>query len=583
LLASLALAACGGGDQGTTSTGSGAGGGSGGAGGSGGEGTSASASATGTSTSTATSTTGATTATSTGTGTSTAATTGSSSSTGGAPCQPGTVTACYTGPIGTENVGICKGGMSTCQADGTAGPCVGEILPSVELCATPVDDNCNGQINEGGIDCICVPGSMADCYDGPMGTEGIGICKKGTKTCDMTGLMYGMCMAEVVPAVEDCLSPTDEDCDGTAQACTGDQAWAKRFGDAMAQSASGVAAFNGGAIVTGSLTGGADFGGGLLTSAGATDVYVVSLDYLGQHQWSKHFGDVAAQSGARVAVDGMGNAYVIGDFAGKIDFGGGAFTSAGATDVFLVKLDMTGALVWAKAFGNVAAQNGFGVACDAAGNVVVTGAFAGTINFGGGALTSLGATDVFVAKLDPTGAYVWAKGFGNIAAQTSAEIAADSAGNALIAGSAAGTINFGGGALTSAGGTDIFVAKLSAGGVHLWSKLYGTAGNQDARDVTVDMFGAVLVAGDFTGSVDFGGGALASAGMTDGFIAKLDAFGAHVWSKKVGDAQAQSLAAVSAAKDGVLVGGTFAGAVNFGGGALTSAGGNDIAVAKLLP
>jgi hypothetical protein len=107
----------------------------------------------------------------------TATSSGSSSSTGGPPCAPGEVVACYNGPAGSQGVGICKGGMKTCQPDATFGPCIGEVTPSVELCSTPEDDNCNGQVNEGGLDCVCVPGAVSACYSGPAGTAGTGICK----------------------------------------------------------------------------------------------------------------------------------------------------------------------------------------------------------------------------------------------------------------------------------------------------------------------------------------------------------------------------------------------------------------------
>lgn len=626
----LLVAACGDGGSSSTSSGS-AGPGSGGDGGAMGHGGNGGAG-------------GATTTTGAGGASTTATTSGTSTSTGGAPCAPGAMVPCYNGPDGTVGVGICKGGTKTCQADATFGPCIGEVTPSVELCGTPVDDNCNGMVNEGGLDCVCTPGAKSDCYSGPAGTAGVGICKMGKQTCAADGLSLGPCQGEAVPAPEDCLSPADEDCDGTALACTGNQVWAKRFGDLGAQAATGVATHGGGAVIAGNLAGSADFGGALLTSAGMTDVFVASFDYLGQPVWSKHFGDAVAQTAARVATDAQGNVAVVGDFAGKIDFGGGALTSAGATDVFLAKFDPTGALLWAKSFGDIAAQNGSdvafapngdvvftgsfagkinlgggaltsagttdlfvgrydsagmylwgkrfgdaaaqagkGVAVDAQGNVIITGNIAGKVDFGGGVLTSAGATDVLLLELDSTGAHVFSKLFGNVAAQTASRVALDAVGNRIITGSAAGKVDFGGGLLTSAGGNDIFVAKLTSGGMHLWSKLYGGATDQDPRDLAVDPSGAVLVAGDFTGTVDFGGGALASAGVTDGFIVKLDPFGAHVWSKKLGDAMAQSVTGIAADATGIFAVGTFAGAVTFGGAKLTSAGGTDVMLAKLAP
>lgn len=570
---------------------------------------------------------------------------GGATSTGGTECTPGEMGPCYSGPPETKGVGLCVEGTRTCKDDGTFGPCVGEVTPVAETCGTPGDDNCNGKVNESGSDCVCVPGATVPCYSGPATSVGIGICKAGVQTCKPDGLGLGDCQGEVVPAAENCLAPTDEDCNGDAPMCTGNQIWAKRYGDAAAQMATGVAGTGGGgAVFVGSLAGVTNFGGGVLTSAGATDVFLASVDSMGLPLWSKIFGDVAAQTATRVAVDAQGNIAVIGDFAGKIDFGGGALTSAGATDVFVAKFDPTGAFLWAKSYGNNLAQNGFDIAFAPNGDVVFTGSFAGAINLGGGALTSAGATDLFVARLDPAGAYVWgqrygdvaaqagkgvtvdgqgnvivtgdiagkvdfgggeltsagatdvlllkldpagayvdSKLFGNASAQNAAAVGVDAVGNIVLAGSAAGKVDFGGGMLTSAGGTDIFVAKLTSGGVHLWSKLYGAAGNQDARDLVVDPNGAILVAGDFTTTADFGGGVLTSVGATDGFIVKLDPFGAHVWSKKQGDASAQSVASIAVDGTGVFAAGNFAGVVSFGGASLTSAGATDAMVAKLAP
>ena len=70
-----------------------------------------------------------------------------------------------------------------------------------------------------------------------MGTDGIGICKAGLKTCDGEGLHYGECIGDVQPATENCLTPADEDCDG--QDCV---MWGRLFGDISNQSVTDVAA-----------------------------------------------------------------------------------------------------------------------------------------------------------------------------------------------------------------------------------------------------------------------------------------------------------------------------------------------------
>ncbi|MFO0755863.1 MAG: nucleotide-binding protein [Byssovorax sp.] len=498
-------------------------------------------------------------------------------------CQPGTVEACYDGPMGTQDVGPCHGGQHTCDADGKAyGPCVGEVTPVAETCSTPIDDDCNGMINDMGPDCACAPGSMKSCYDGPMGTENVGICKAGTQTCAMDGTGYGPCVGAVFPAFENCIKPGDEDCDGIAQMCTGAHVWSKSFGDAGAQTSVAVAlTYLRGAVITGSFASTVNFGGGMLASTGSTDVYVAAFDSGGAHAWSKRFGDNLAQTGRGVATDPAGNTLLIGDFTGAINFGGGPLNTAGSTDVYVAKLDVLGNHLWSKRFGNASAQSGTAIGSDADGNVIIAGNFAGVIDLGTGPLTSKGSTDIFVAKLDPTGATLWAQRFGDASAQTVNALAIDKDGNIAITGALAGGADFGGGVIASAGSNDVYVAKLNGLGNHLWSKRFGDVSAQSGTGLSFDGDGNLIVVGDEVGTVNFGGGPLTSAGSTDIFIVKFDPMGAHMWSQRFGNASAQNSHGVSVDEVGnaVLVG-DLGGAVNFGGGLLTSAGSTDVMIAK---
>jgi hypothetical protein len=633
----LAIASCGGketgsssGTAGGTTTAGGAGGtaGAGGATGGGGSGGAA------------------TTASSGGGGTAggTGGSGGSGGTTSGTECTPGTVEECYSGAPETKDVGICKAGQRACKADGLWGVCVGEVTPIAETCDSPNDEDCDGQTNEEGQGCVCLPGTMAACYSGPPGTQDVGTCKSGMGLCDAEGKGVAACAGQVLPAAENCLAPSDENCDGVALTCAGTDFWHKKFGDAGVQTGGGIAAWNGGAVIAGSFEGTVDFGGGALVSAGAADAFLASYDYLGAHMWSKQLGDAVAQTATGVAVDAAGNVYVVGDFAGKIDLGGGDLTSAGVNDVFIAKYDVNGGFLWGKAFGNNKAQAALAVAVDAQGRVAMTGSFvgdvvlgvdllvgaggndafvavfdtdggplwskgfgdpvaqvgkaiamgpqgevvvlgdmAGTVDFGGGALTSAGVNDVFVAAFDKAGAPLWSKVFGDVAAQAANGVAIDSVGNVVMATTFAGKIDFGGGLLTSAGSNDVGLAKLTATGMHLWSKRLGGTSADVARGVAIDPFGAISLTGQLAGTADLGGGGLVSAGGTDVFVAKYDALGAHVWSHRAGDAGAQVATGVATDISGTFATGTFAGAIDFGGGALTSAGGNDVFLVKLGP
>jgi hypothetical protein len=161
-----------------------------------------------------------------------------------------------------------------------------------------------------------------------------------------------------------------------------------------------------------------------------------------------------------------------------------------------------------------------GVAVDRSGNVVVTGYFEGTVDFGGGPLTSAGFGDVFVASYSPAGAHRWSKRFGSSKSYGLGRgVAVDKSGNAVVTGDFEGTVGFGGAPLTSEGYSDIFVASFGPTGAHRWSRRLGDAGWEEGHDVAVDGSDNVVVTGHFGGTVDFGGGPLTSAGAGDIFVA----------------------------------------------------------------
>ncbi|WP_441291620.1 hypothetical protein ACSRUE_15200 [Sorangium sp. KYC3313] len=384
-----------------------------------------------------------------------------------------------------------------------------------------------------------------------------------------------------------------EHCDGVASACppAGSHLWSKRFGGAHAQVATDVAIdSDGGMIVTGHFAGAMDRNGWRsMYSAGGDDAFVVKFvrdsdvpewDYI--PLWSQRFGGPGAQRARAITVDVARNVIVVGLFQGTVDFGGGPLTSAGGDDIFVVKLDAGGQHVWSRRFGDAADQRGEAVAADSGGNVLVTGLFQGTVDLGSGPLASAGGDDVFVAKLDPDGNAVWSQRFGDAADQRGEAIAVDSADDVLVAGDLQGQADFGGGPLVSAGGDDVFVARLDAHGEHLWSKRFGDAQDQHVGDLDARETGEVLLIGDLEGQADFGGGPLVSAGGSDVFVAWLSVTGDHLHSARFGgEAEQHGEAIVHAEGDVSLLAGEFQGRIDLGAGPLTSAGGDDVFYAAL--
>lgn len=344
-----------------------------------------------------------------------------------------------------------------------------------------------------------------------------------------------------------------------------------------------VADVNGDLLVAGEFSGTLEFGGTPRTSAGGRDGYLVRLDPEGHEVWLQPLGGVGFQAGTCAASGTDGRVVATGRFSGTLAIGAATLRSAGGNDVFVASFDAAGALLWSKRFGDGFDQRSRAVAVDAQGNAILVGEFAGEIDFGGGALKSAGDYDVFVAKLDPDGEHVWSKRFGDAAPQRGGAVAVDGAGNVVVGGELAGTVDFGGGPRNAGAEPAVFMAKLDQNGEHVWSRRIGEQG-ASLGQIVVDGAGNVLVAGSFRGEARLAGGLLKSVGEEDVFVAKVNPAGDFLWAHRFGGTGADRGTGVAIDLDGdTLVTGSFAGSVDFGGKSLDSGTGADVFVAKLAP
>ena len=357
--------------------------------------------------------------------------------------------------------------------------------------------------------------------------------------------------------------------------------WAKRFGDSVnhyPQAANAVAVDkSGNVIVVGTVSGSIDFGGGVLTGVGSGDIFIAKFSPTGQVLWSKLVGGAQQDAANAVATDGQGNVFVVGYYGygltgtpGSIDFGGGQITSTSANgSAFVAKYTSSGQYVWTRSLGSSSGSAATGVVADGSGNVVLTGAFSGAGNFGGQTLTSAGGTDIFLAQYASDGSHNWSQRFGGTSGDTAEGVAVDGSGNVAITGSFAGTVDFGGGGLTDNGHPNIFLAKFSSSGLHRWSKAFSSYvdfGDQ-ANSVGMDSAGNVVIAGKIVNAVDFGTGLLMLNQNGDVFVAKFSASGGALWAKRFGGPAEDYASAVSLDGGGnTLFTGQFYQSIDFGGG-----------------
>lgn len=339
---------------------------------------------------------------------------------------------------------------------------------------------------------------------------------------------------------------------------------------------------NGNSFVTGTFSGTASFGGVNLTSSGGVDIFIAKMDASGIWLWAKRAGGAGTDQGTGISLDETGNIIVTGYFTGTASFGTTNLNSSGYSDIFVCKLDESGNWLWAKRAGGTSDDVSYGIATDTGGNSYISGYFYGTATFGGSSLTSFGAYDAYIAKIDASGNWQWIRKAGGAGDEVSYGIAIDANANCYITGNFNESASFGGTYLYSSGANDDFVAKLDANGNWLWAKKAGGSGSDYAYGISASMNGSVFITGYFYNNATYGSTVLSSNGSADMFIAMLDTDGTWLWAKNGGGTNADYGQEVVADSFGnCFVAGYFNGIASFGETTLSSNGNADIYYAKL--
>ena len=282
-------------------------------------------------------------------------------------------------------------------------------------------------------------------------------------------------------------------------------------------------------FAVGTLTGTMDFGGGPLAApAGSRTGLTLHVD-ADRNYVSASLLQMSATGESEinlVRADGA-DLVLAGTFSNGTLTVGGATLSPQAGPFFVVKLDATGAYKASAQFqsGYLTMR---GMAGDSTGAVYVVGGFHGLTDFGGGPVTTTGNDDIFVVKLDASLHYAWSRTYGDngINAQAAYGVAMDPAGNVLVTGEFNGTVDFGGATYKAFGDLDTpFVVKLDANGSYLSSKVPGEGTDVSpftalGYAVVAPTTSSAVLGGEFTNSMTFGYGEV-SQGNQDGFVARF--------------------------------------------------------------
>lgn len=358
----------------------------------------------------------------------------------------------------------------------------------------------------------------------------------------------------------------------------------------------------GNSYITGSFSGTVDFDlsathaadSDILTARGPADAFVAKYAPDNTLIWVQRMGGDAvspdaslSDSGSKIAVGSNGNVYVVGQFVGSADFGSTVLTAAGSRDGFVVKLDTSGTIQWAKKWGTAASDWAGGVDVDTAGNVYA---------LGNQSYPNSVAYDLL--KFNSNGNLVWSASIPASQGAVTGDLAVDGSGNVFLAGAFDGRVDFDPGSKTNyvSSGSErgAFVLKLDTQGKFGWVSPFlgrtvgSTTGFAAAQSVALDGSGNVVVGGYYNYWVDFNPGSGTTTLPTGGrgFITKLNSSGSLVWARALEANDTTFVYGLDTDTAGsVYATGAFFGTIDFDPGSgvqsRTTAGGPDIFVVKL--
>ena|GEM_PF-1448946 len=304
--------------------------------------------------------------------------------------------------------------------------------------------------------------------------------------------------------------------------------------------------------------------------------------------WAKSAGGSGDELRSSTITDIAGNVYLTGNFnSSSITFGNFTLNNVGGYDIFIVKYNPDGNVLWAINAGGSSNDMVMSISTDESGNIYLTGYFnSSTINFGSTTLTNIGGADVFFAKYNTNGNVIWAKSVGGNNNEEANGITTDAMGNVYLSGHfGSPSITFGNIVLTNSntGLFDIFIAKYDTDGNVLWAQRSGGSESDYNTGITADTAGNVYLTGYFqSSSITFGNFTLTNNGETDVFIAKFDSNGNVFWAKSAGGSSYDLGTSISTDKSGnVYLAGYFnSSSITFGNTTLYNAGGYDVFITK---
>ncbi len=272
----------------------------------------------------------------------------------------------------------------------------------------------------------------------------------------------------------------------------------------------------------------------VLECNGYNDIFVAKYDLNGQVIWAKRAGAFQNEKALGSATDGRGNINIAGFFNDSAFFDNHLILGEGKNDVFIAKYDNNGNCLWVRNAGSSERDEAKSIKCDAQGNIYITGLFSQSITFGTTTLNSPnGYYDMFLVKYDPNGNVVWAKQAGSDYDEVGWGVEIDNSGKIYVAGEFNANAMFDNISMTTTGEANVFVACYDNGGNIQWVRQAGGDAIDRARAIGCDG-NNVYITGQFGVSAVFGENTVYAADSSDIYVAALNNAGDFLWALAVG-------------------------------------------------
>lgn len=303
--------------------------------------------------------------------------------------------------------------------------------------------------------------------------------------------------------------------------------WQKSLGGSRGDTAECIIQTSDGGYIVSGFTSSSN--GDVTFNHGASDVWVVKLDIDGNIKWENSYGGTSSENGKNI-IQTLDGGYIIAASSSSND--GDVSKNNGGADYWIIKISNTGLIEWEKNYGGLGNDTPYRILQLADSSYIVAGT---TTSNDGDVSFNHGGYDYWIVKLSPNGTMEWEKTFGGSSEDILKSIDFTQDGGFILAGNSK---SLDGDVSINYGARDFWIVKISESGNLQWEKSYGGTSEELLSNIEQTPNGDYIISG-FTGSID--GHVSNNHGGFDYWIVRTNSSGSIIWTKCYGGSNSDML------------------------------------------